>query len=70
MIFDYFNTLSADQRTAIKHYVMHLINILVLIRSFLNEGETRSTIETVINILRSDEDMLMDFDDWEDSNNG
>lgn len=70
MIFDYFNTLSADQRTAVKHYVMHLINILVLIRSFLNEGETRTTIETVINILRSDEDMLMDFDDWEDSNNG
>ena len=70
MIFDYFNTLSADQRTAVKHYVMHLINILVLIRSFLNEGETRTTIETVINILKSDEEMLMDFDDWEDSNNG
>ncbi len=70
MIFDYFNTLSADQRTAVKHYVMHLINILVLIRSFLNEGETRATIETVINILRSDEEMLIDFDDWEDSNNG
>ena len=70
MIFDYFNTLNADQRTAIKHYVMHLINILVLIRSFLNEGETRTTIETVINILKSDEEMLMDFDDWEEHDNG
>lgn len=70
MIFDYFNTLSADQRTAIKNYVMHLINILVLILSFLNEGEARTTIQTVINILKSDVKMLIDFEDWEDSNNG